>query len=1132
MVNHLWTRNFAGLFLAQFLGALNDNLFKVAIVTLWAVSGDDLPLKPEILAVLAGAVFILPFAVFVKPSGYLTDQHNRARLIQGIKVLECVIMTSAAFLFLYGQGGYVTYAFLAVLFLMGTQSALFGPVKYAILPHMVRGDGLMRANALIEGSTFVSILLGMLLGAFLVETEQVHIVAALLLFIAAAGLFGTFLISPDGMRPEGTRRSEQNKAFSKHFKEFLSVPRNAALTYSLAWFWAIGTLLVTQLPIIALKISDAPGFSTLFLAILVIGIAVGNGTIAYLSTKFAAKRLLSFSVVAYTVMTVLLLDFAYVTGQILTLEVSDITAFISVSIGAHFILVLAAIAICAGIFSVPLYTALLQISSNASLGKNFALNNFCQSLLIVATSALVVVLLFYFDLSQIFLFLAFVHLLGIPVVILASGKGLSRGIIRWVFRLLYRIRISGLEHYPVQRKEGLLIVSNHISYLDAPLLLGFLPRKPVFVIDKQVMKLWWVRIWLGACKVYPVDTESPFALKTVIRALQAGEHVVVFPEGALSRTGRLGKIYAGAGVAAHRTGAPILGVCISGLELTCFGRMDSSPRRLFARVSMNLMPPQNLDIPRGITGRDKRHYILDELSLLMREVMFQSSPYRQHIYQQLLSSAGDFGLGREVVDDLQPGALTYGRLLIGSQILAKKFAPLAPRGSGIGILLPNSKAAVTSFFAIQAIDRIAVMLNFTAGLANLQAAIEIAAIRNIVTSRLFIEKAGLEELVRDLSGHVGIIYLEDIRDQIGVFLKLSTAIRVRAGFIPKPKARFSDTAVILFTSGSEGTPKGVALSHSNVLANVHQALAAADFSAADRTFNPLPMFHCFGLTAGTLLPILSGGRSFQFPTPLRYRQVVELIYHWRATILFGANSFLQRYGDVAAPQDLQSLRYVFAGAEPLKDETYQQWQHKFGVQIFQGYGVTEASPVIAVNTRAFHCYGTVGLPVAGLECDLSPVPEMPEPNIGVLQVRGPNVMQGYIKADRPGVIVPLPQGWYDTGDIVEIDTDLYIRILGRQKRFAKIAGEMISLAAVEEHIARLWPEHTHAVLQQPHPKRGEALVLFTENRYARREDIIAMLDRGGFSPLMLPGDIRYVPEIPLLGSGKIDYMRLRTLIHP
>ena len=698
-----------------------------------------------------------------------------------------------------------------------------------------------------------------------------------------------------------------------------------------------------------------------------------------------------------------------------------------------------------------------------------------------------------------------------------------------IFKVFYQIEVRGLEHYPLQQ-HGLLIASNHLSYLDAPLLLGFLPRKPVFVIDKQVMKLWWVRIWLGACRVYPVDTESPFAIKAVIKALQAGEHVVVFPEGALSRTGRLGKIYAGVGVAAHRADSPILGVKISGLELTCFGRMDDSPRRLTAKVTLDFTPIQKLSIPQGMTGREKRGYILDELNLLMREVMFQSSPYRQHIYQQLLTTVANYGLSREIIDDLQPKAMTYSRLLIGSQILGKKLEPYAQKGEGIGIFLPNSKAAVTTFFALQATDRIAVMLNFTAGLANLQAAIKISSIRTMVTSRLFIEKAGLDELITDLSAHVKILYLEDIRDHISLFNKISTALKIRTGLFAKPKALADSTAVILFTSGSEGVPKGVALSHKNILANVHQALVAADFSPADRTFNPLPMFHCFGLTAGTLLPILSGGKCFQFPTPLRYRHVVELIYQWRATILFGANSFLNRYGDVAAPQDLQSLRYVFAGAEPLKEDTYQQWQDKFGLQILQGYGVTEASPIIAVNTRAFHRYGTVGLPVAGLECRLQPVPEMPDPNIGVLHVRGPNVMQGYIKADAPGEVVPPIEGWYDTGDIVEVDPDLYIRILGRQKRFAKIAGEMVSLAAVENVIAQLSPEHNHAVLQQPHPKRGEELVLFTENRAVQRDKITTALQEQGLSPLMLPSQFRYLAEIPLLGTGKVDYMRLGTML--
>ena len=263
---------------------------------------------------------------------------------------------------------------------------------------------------------------------------------------------------------------------------------------------------------------------------------------------------------------------------------------------------------------------------------------------------------------------------------------------------------------------------------------------------------------------------------------------------------------------------------------------------------------------------------------------------------------------------------------------------------------------------------------------------------------------------------------------------------------------------------------------------------------------------------------------------MRYRQIVELIYQWKATVLFGANSFLSRYGEVARPQDLQSLRYVFAGAEKLQDETYQAWINKFGIQILQGYGVTEASPILAVNTRAFHKVGTVGLPLPGIECRIEPLPDLPDPDSGVLHVRGPNVMQGYILADNPGAIRSLKDGWHNTGDIVRIDEEFFVSILGRQCRFAKIAGEMVYLEMIENLISHLWPEHQHAVLYREHKRRGEEIVLFTENLHAGRDEILTMLHTEGKSLLIMPSQIVVIAEIPLLSTGKVDYVRLSEMM--
>ena len=474
--------------------------------------------------------------------------------------------------------------------------------------------------------------------------------------------------------------------------------------------------------------------------------------------------------------------------------------------------------------------------------------------------------------------------------------------------------------------------------------------------------------------------------------------------------------------------------------------------------------------------------------------------------------------------------MTYRRLLMGAYVLGRKFVGLAGKGEGVGILLPNSHAVAANVFGLLGIDRVAVLLNFSAGATAVVAAIRISTIRSVVTSRRFVELARLEGVIEEISSLVEVVYLEDVRESISFFDRLRAFLAVRLRAMRMPTNDPDSTAVIVFTSGSEGMPKGVALSHRNLLANVYQAIACADIHAGDRLLNPLPVFHCFGLMAGLLLPLYAGVRSLQYPTPLAYRQIAELIYQWRPTILFGANSFLAQYGRVADSQDMASLRYVFAGAEQLRDETYDLWFDKFGIQIMQGYGVSEASPVIAVNTRSFHRYGSVGVPLPGIELRLQRLEEFPEPDVGVLEVRGSNVMQGYIFADAPGEIIPPEDGWYNTGDIVRISWEGFISILGRKRRFAKVGGEMVGLDLLEVVVDRLWPEERHGVVARPVMKRGEVLVLFSERAGADLEAIRAEIQARGLSLLLVPAEVRWLAEVPTLGSGKVDYVRLQAMV--
>jgi acyl-[acyl-carrier-protein]-phospholipid O-acyltransferase/long-chain-fatty-acid--[acyl-carrier-protein] ligase len=447
-------------------------------------------------------------------------------------------------------------------------------------------------------------------------------------------------------------------------------------------------------------------------------------------------------------------------------------------------------------------------------------------------------------------------------------------------------------------------------------------------------------------------------------------------------------------------------------------------------------------------------------------------------------------------------------------------------------MLPNSVGCAATFFGLQACGRIPAMLNFSTGLANLQSACATARITTIITARRFVQMGRLESVIEGLAPTVRILYLEDLKTSMGLADRLygfSALLwprfcyrRLSAG------ARPEDPAVVLFTSGSEGVPKGVVLSHANINANRFQLGSRVDLHPGDIVFNALPVFHSFGLTGGFLLPVLTGIKTFLYPSPLHYRVVPELVYENNATVMFGTDTFLNGYARKAHPYDFHSVRYIFAGAEKVKDETRRIYSERFGVRVYEGYGATETSPVLAGNTPMHYKAGTVGRLVPGIDYRLEPVPGIERG--ARLWVRGPNIMLGYLRNERPGELQPPPDGEYDTGDIVEMDEEGYITIVGRAKRFAKVAGEMISLGAVEAMVLGIWPERMHAVVAMPDARKGEQLVLVTDYQAADRRQLAERAKAAGVAELMLPRRILVVKTVPVLGTGKTDYQAVERLV--
>ncbi len=518
------------------------------------------------------------------------------------------------------------------------------------------------------------------------------------------------------------------------------------------------------------------------------------------------------------------------------------------------------------------------------------------------------------------------------------------------------------------------------------------------------------------------------------------------------------------------------------------------------------------------------------------QLEFDLEATRQTLFEAFLQARDKYGKGTECVEDIEHQPLTYQRVVLGALILGDKLAQMTTRGEAVGVFLPNVQGTVVTLMGLSLMGRVPAMLNFSAGLKNLRSAVATAEIRTIVTSRRFIETAQLEDIIKGLKQDNGvsgarIVYLEDVRTDIGALDKVKGLMRSRSAlkfhrsFGVKP----DDAAIILFTSGSEGSPKGVVLSHANLVANVMQiAVHGGDrFNSSQIIMNPLPMFHSYGLTAGTLLGLFHGMKVVLYPSPLHYREIPKFIAKTKATVLFGTDTFLRGYARSASAGSLDSIDLVVTGAERVKDDNFQTWS-EFGTTILEGYGATECAPVVACCQPDKMKRGTVGPLLAGMEWRLEPVEGIDEG--GRLVVRGPNVMKGYLFADQPGVLQPPEGGWHDTGDIVEVDEDGIVSIKGRAKRFAKIGGEMVSLAAVEMMVAEFWEEDNHVVLSQPHPKKGEQLLLVTDKSDAERAPLIECARVKGLPELWVPRSILIVPEIPVMGTGKVDLVSTERLV--
>jgi acyl-[acyl-carrier-protein]-phospholipid O-acyltransferase / long-chain-fatty-acid--[acyl-carrier-protein] ligase len=1142
----LRSKRFCPLFITQFLGASNDNVLKNAMVVLvtYKLLGDSSTAQ-QIVITLASALFILPFFLFSATAGQLSDKFNKARLIQIIKFVEIILMFIGSIGF-YSENKVLL---MITLFLMGTHSTFFGPLKYAILPDHLEKEELIAGNALIEAGTYAAILLGTLIGAHFILLENgAFAISCIITLSAVLGWLSSLFVPSTTPREPNLKINWNFLQESQNIIRHIKPNRDVYLSIlGISWFWLVGATFLAQFPSFTKIVLHANNeVYELFIIAFSVGIAIGSIICNQLLKTEVNAKYVPLSILFMSLFIFDLYFISNTSAHVTTDTLVGIGKFLKGFTHWRILFDILFISIFSGIYVVPLYALMQYASEPHYRARVIACNNILNSLFMVISAVVCMILLALgMNIAKLFLFLGIANIIVSAYICRILPYVIMQTCVKWLIRTLWKIEVHGIENYKNAGKRT-LIIANHTSFIDVIILSAFLPNKITFAINTQWAQRAWMKPILGLVDAFMIDPSNPMATKSLIRVVQKGCRLLIFPEGRITLTGALMKIYEGPGLIADKSQATLLPIRLEGAQYTPFSRLRDKVRvKWFPKITVSILPPVTFEIPEHLTGRKRRQYCSGKLYDLMTNMICESSLTNETLFESLLTARNIHGGRHKIVEDITRKPLNYNQLLARIFLIGKHIEKTSPQENPIGVLLPNTNACIILFFALLAYKRLPAMLNFSAGSHNVLNAIKTAKITHIYTANAFVTTAKLEPMIADLKqAGVTIIYLEDLKTQLHIGKLLTAWIKVfyidskLHHFINYLRQKISPTshqnkishidepAVILFTSGSEGTPKGVVLSHRNLQSNRHQIAAIIDVTSRDVVFNALPLFHAFGLSGGLLLPLMNGVMVFSYPSPLHYRIIPELCYDCTATLMFGTDTFLAGYARYAHPYDFYSIRYVFAGAEKLKPDTRKIWTDKFGIRVLEGYGATEAAPILAVNTPMQNKLGTVGRLLPGIEHYIEKIPGIAEG--GNLFVKGPNIMMGYMKLSNPGKIEPLTTGWYETGDVVTIDEEGFVTITDRVKRFAKIGGEMISLSAVEYHLTELWPNYHHAVISLPDPKKGEQLLLITTYTKANKEEIIEYFRKKGLTELYMPKKIEIASEIPLLGSGKVDYVKVKA----
>ncbi len=1134
MTEHTLNKRFLPLLASHFLSAVNDSFVRTLFTFFVAYKMTE---HTPFVMIPAIIFYALTFCVGSTFAGSWADKISKKKFLLWARLAEIAIAGAA---WMASAWSSVTL-FLLLSGIMGFLASCIRVANYSLVPDLMAENRWVRGNAWIKSASFIGS--SVAAGAFaLVLKEYVNpnwiCVGALLLAVLSFGL--TFLLPNErAVDPDAPTVHNPLDVFHQLSKSLRFQYDKWAYLVGIAWFWVISVLVMMLSGEYGQTILKARWSVVAFLSagVLPLGYVIG----AYLSAYLSRKKPLGAQVVwVGALISVVLMDFAFATRALGNIEVDKaITVFKLLTEHGRYWRVIVDIFMLGGLFAmyaIPFYTMLQKATPKKVMGRTMSFSGLINALAVC--DALLIVLMLRvvgFSLVDVVVVFALLNLVITAYMVRLLPVVNRRRLVRKILKIIFRVKVEGMENLEKAGSRA-LIVANHTSFMDVLLISAFVNRQIVFTISEQKMSKLVVKFMTSLVDVKPLDARSPLAVKAMVEELRQDKLCMIFPQGLVEGGNSRMKIYEGPAMMAMMGDAPIVPIQITGANYTFFSRVvgKTCERRWFPKITLSVLPPVSFEYPEDMPNRQKREKSSSKLYDIITNMAAKTYDLDRTTFEAVADCMKMRGRFYHLIEDTARQPVKFVALFLKAFILGRLINKAAPEDRILGVMIPTSSTCALTVMGLHAMGKTPAMINFTSGIKSVVATCKTVGMKKVVTARKVVALAKLEEVVAALEkADVQVLYLEDLKPSLTTWDKVMGiwgAIAPKRSY-RKAKKKYdikpNDAAVVLFTSGSEGLPKAVFLTHQNILANCLQTLTRFDITERDVMLNCLPMFHSFGLTIGSFLPMIGGVKAFFYPTPLHYRIIPEVAASCKATIFFSTDTFLSGYARCANPYDFNTLRIVAGGAEKIKEETRKVWQEKFGVRVLEGYGATECAPLISVNTFLHQKAGSVGRLVVGMEYKLVPVEGIKEG--AELWVKGPNVMQGYMRHTDPEKLDPPKDGWYDTGDIVEIDEDGFIFIKGRCKRFAKIGGEMVSLLSVEQTIAKEYPDAISGAVNIPDEKKGEQIVLITTEKAITKESLIALFKRTGTTELGLPSRILTVAEAPLLGTGKFDYMKAKEM---